>query len=239
MTLFYDALIDLKTKEFTFNKEESKHIAKVLRKSSGETITVTNGSGLEWTGTLTFVSPNKTIAQIKKSFQHLEKKHQIHLAIAPTKNNSRMEWMLEKLTELGIASITPVLCDHSERKIIKKERFEKIIVAGLKQAQHFFLPKINEPIPFSKFIATPEFDQIFIAHCEDQPKQRLIDIPLSGTQICLMIGPEGDFSPSEINAAIQKEIISISLGDQRFRTETAGLLGCHTLFIKQQQNTNP
>ena len=92
---------------------------------------------------------------------------------------------------------------------------------------------------FSKFIATPEFDQIFIAHCEDQPKQRLIDIPLSGTQICLMIGPEGDFSPSEINAAIQKEIIPISLGNQRFRTETAGLLGCHTLFIKQQQNTNP
>jgi len=238
MTLFYDANIQAKTQEFVFSREESKHLAKVLRKTPGELITVTNGKGLEWSGKLLVVTPSKTSAKLEDAKQHNASKNQIHLAIAPTKNNNRMEWMLEKLTELGIASITPIKCDYSERKLVKTERFEKIIIAGLKQSQQFFLPQINELVPFSEFINRIKFDQTFIAHCEDLPKQKLLNLPLSGAESCLMIGPEGDFSSTEIASALQKNIIPVSLGQQRYRTETAGLLGCHTLFIKQQQYTN-
>lgn len=237
MTLFYDTSIEINTQEFIFSREESKHIAKVLRKSSDEIVTITDGCGLEWNGKLSLVTPNKTIAQFENSMQHKASNNQIHLAIAPTKNNNRMEWMLEKLTELGVASITPLKCDHSERKVIKKERFEKIIIAGLKQAQHFFLPKMNEMKGFKEFVKTNKANQTFIAHCENQPKKQLIEVPLKGNHLCLLIGPEGDFSPSEINYALEHDYTPVSLGLQRFRTETAGLLGCHTLFIKQQQKT--
>ena len=237
MTLFYDASVELNVKEFIFNKEESKHLAKVLRMSIGDIISVTNGMGLEWIGKLSLVTPYKVIAKLKDSVKHQKNKNQIHLVIAPTKNNNRMEWLLEKITELGVASITFISCDNSERKIIKKKRFEKIIISGLKQSQQFFLPKINEIISFKEFITTHESDQTFIAHCEDQPKQKLFDIKLTGSEISLMIGPEGDFSTSEINFAIERNIVPVSLGKQRFRTETAGILGCHSLLIKQQQNT--
>jgi len=237
MTLFYDTSIEINTQEFIFSREESKHIAKVLRKSSDEIVTITDVCGLEWNGKLSLVTPNKTIAQFENSMQHKASNNQIHLAIAPTKNNNRMEWMLEKLTELGVASITPLKCDHSERKVIKKERFEKIIIAGLKQAQHFFLPKMNEMISFKEYVKANKAEQTLIAHCEDQPKKRLIEVSLTGNHISLMIGPEGDFSPHEIEYALDHKSTPVSLGEQRFRTETAGLLGCHTLFIKQQQKT--
>ena len=152
MALFFDPIIKKNTKEFILNREESKHLAKVIRKVPGDLISVTNGKGLEWKGVLSFVSPQKTIASLKTFKKHPPKKYQIHLAIAPTKNNNRMEWLVEKLTELGVNSITPILCDHSERKIIKKERFEKIIISGLKQSQQFYLPKVNEMVSFKNFI---------------------------------------------------------------------------------------
>ena len=152
MTLFFDPLIKESTKKFIFSREESKHLAKVIRKVPGDIISVTNGKGLEWKGVLSFVSPQKTIASFKTFKQHPPKKYQIHLAIAPTKNNNRMEWLIEKLSELGVSTITPLLCDHSERKIIKKERFEKITISGLKQSQQFHLPKVNKIVSFKNFV---------------------------------------------------------------------------------------
>ena len=152
MALFFDSVINENTQEFIFSREESKHLAKVIRKIPGDFISVTNGKGLEWKGVLSFVSPQKSIARFKTFKQHPPKKYQIHLAIAPTKNNNRMEWLIEKLTELGVNSITPLLCDHSERKIIKKERFEKITISGLKQSQQFHLTKVNEMVSFKNFV---------------------------------------------------------------------------------------
>lgn len=237
MTLFFDKSITETTEQFSFNKEESKHLAKVIRKKVGETITVTNGNGLEWIGELSVVSPTKSVAERKQTQLHQPKAAQIHLAIAPTKNNSRMEWLVEKLTELGIQSIHPILCKRSERKVIKKERFEKIAISALKQSQQFFLPQIDDVIPFSTFIKNIQGSAV-IAHCEDTPKMLLASRTEPKTSITILIGPEGDFSPEEIDLAQSSKIESVSLGKQRFRTETAGLLACFTVFLNQIQNQN-
>lgn len=235
MALFFDPIIKENTKEFILNREESKHLAKVIRKVPGDLISVTNGKGLEWKGVLSFVSPQKTIASFKTFKQHPAKKYQIHLAIAPTKNNNRMEWLVEKLTELGVNSITPILCDHSERKIIKKERFEKIIISGLKQSQQFYLPKINEMVSFKNFVIASKEQETYIAHCEESTKENLYTISFKGTSQTVMIGPEGDFSHREIKEALMAGISEVSIGAQRFRTETAGLFACHTIFLKQHE----
>jgi 16S rRNA (uracil1498-N3)-methyltransferase len=237
MALFFDSIIKENTQEFIFSREESKHIAKVIRKVPGDLISVTNGKGLEWKGILSFVSPQKTIASFKTFEQHPPKKYQIHLAIAPTKNNNRMEWLIEKLTELGVSSITPLLCDRSERKIIKKERFEKITISGLKQSQQFHLPKVNEMVSFKNFVIASKEQEIYIAHCEESPKVNLDTISLKGASQTIMIGPEGDFSSREIKEAVMAGILAVSIGAQRFRTETAGLFACHTIFLKQHENT--
>ena len=236
MLLFFDYIIKESTQEFIFSREESKHLAKVIRKVPGDFISITNGKGLEWKGILSFVSPQKTIASFKTFEQHPPKKYQIHLAIAPTKNNNRMEWLIEKLTELGVSSITPLLCDHSERKIIKKERFEKIIISGLKQSQQFHLPKVNEMVSFKNFVVASKEQETYIAHCEESPKENLDKISFKGTSQTIMIGPEGDFSSGEIKEAVMAGISAVSIGEQRFRTETAGLFACHTIFLKQHQN---
>ena len=237
MTLFFDPLIKESTKEFIFGREESKHLAKVIRKVPGDIIYVTNGKGLEWKGVLSFVSPQKTIASLKAFKKHPPKKYQIHLAIAPTKNNNRMEWLIEKLTELGVSSITPLLCDHSERKIIKKERLEKITISGLKQSQQFYLPKVNEMVSFKNFVIASKKQETYIAHCEESPKENLDAISFKGTSQTIMIGPEGDFSHREIKEAVMAGIKAVSIGAQRFRTETAGLFACHTIFLKQHEST--
>lgn len=237
MTLFFDPLIKESTKEFIFSREESKHLAKVIRKVPGDIIYVTNGKGIEWKGVLSFVSPQKTIASLKAFKKHPPKKYQIHLAIAPTKNNNRMEWLIEKLTELGVSSITPLLCDHSERKIIKKERLEKITISGLKQSQQFYLPKVNEMVSFKDFVIASKKQETYIAHCEESPKENLDAISFKGTSQTVMIGPEGDFSHREIKEAVMAGIKAVSIGSQRFRTETAGLFACHTIFLKQHETT--
>ena len=237
MTLFFDPLIKESTKEFIFSREESKHLAKVIRKVPGDIIYVTNGKGIEWKGVLSFVSPQKTIASLKAFKKHPPKKYQIHLAIAPTKNNNRMEWLIEKSTELGVSSITPLLCDHSERKIIKKERLEKITISGLKQSQQFYLPKVNEMVSFKDFVIASKKQETYIAHCEESPKENLDAISFKGTSQTVMIGPEGDFSHREIKEAVMAGIKAVSIGKQRFRTETAGLFACHTIFLKQHEST--
>ena len=234
MVLFFEENLQDELSEFYFSKEDSRHIAKVLRKSTGDQITITNGSGLEWQGELIHVSKNSTIAKKIKSFQHSPTDKSIHLAIAPTKNNNRMEWMIEKLTELGIASITPLICEHSERKIVKALRFEKIAIAALKQSQQFYLPKIHKLQSFSEFIGGA-ITNGYIAHCGNSPKKQLASFNLNQDKVTLLIGPEGDFSLKEIELAEQGGIYSVSIGSQRFRTETAGLLACHTAFLQQQK----
>jgi len=234
MVLFFDETIDAR-EEFIFSKEESKHLAKVLRKKPGDSVTLTNGKGLEWEGVLTQLNPSAVAAKKIKSIQHAPPLDELHLAIAPTKNMNRMEWLVEKLTELGVSSITPIICDYSERKIVKLPRLKKISIAALKQSQQFFLPQIHPPISFLEYLNT-EIKNGYIANCVTIDKVSLIDCNLTAQTVTLLIGPEGDFSASEIKLAEKSGLQSVSLGKQRFRTETAGLLACHTVFTQRLKN---
>lgn len=237
MSLFYDSTITIDTQILQFEKEESKHLAKVLRKKEGDTVLFTNGFGVEWKGRIIELSINKSKAEKIDFIQHQIPDHRIHLAIAPTKNNNRMEWLIEKLTELGVASITPLLCNHSERKEVKRERYEKIAIAAIKQSHQFFLPLIHPIITIEEYL-NQNYYPLFIAHCQKGNKSLLLQQSTNHDQVALLIGPEGDFSPNEIKMALSKGAIPVSLGPQRFRTETAGFVACHTVFLAHLQKTH-
>ncbi len=234
MNLFFNPIIHLETKSFIFSPEESKHISKVLRKVSGDKILVTDGNGIEWLGELLNSGPKnvevkRISAKIKKDFRY-----DLEIAIAPTKSNDRVEWFLEKATEIGIDEITPIICSNSERRIVKLERFEKIIQSAMKQSLKFTLPKLNAPIKFNKFIQQDFEGKVYIAHCEEQNKTTLKSIIDPADKITILIGPEGDFSTEEIQKSLAKEFTPISLGESGLRTETAALVAVNIVsFINE------
>ena len=231
MQLFYNPDIKQGADTFIFDKDESKHIVKVLRKKESDKIFITNGLGFLFESEIILASEKKCEVKItKKTFQEPNSFY-THIAVAPTKMNDRMEWFLEKATEIGIHEITPIICDHSERKVFKIDRAEKIIQAAMKQSLHFYLPKINEPITLSEFVKK-EFDgQKFIAHCEETEKKSFQKEVLKNGKITILIGPEGDFSTKEINLARANQFIPVTLGNTRLRTETAALAACHTIAL--------
>ncbi|MDH7446712.1 16S rRNA (uracil(1498)-N(3))-methyltransferase [Aquimarina sp. 2201CG14-23] len=231
MQLFYSGNITETSTEFEFSREESKHITKVLRKKEGDILHITNGLGLFCTGTITFSSPNKCIIQIESKELRIPKNYKLHLVVAPTKMNDRYEWFLEKATEIGIDEITPVICDHSERKVIKPERFERILQSAMKQSLQCYLPKLNPAISFSEFITKENEGQLLIAHCEKTKKQSLKDVLTLNNTTTLLIGPEGDFSTNEIQKAKDAGYIPITLGETRLRTETAAIVATHSIAL--------
>lgn len=235
MQLFYNQNIDTTTEMFTFDKEESKHIIKVLRKKGGDQLFVTNGLGYLFTTEIILGSDTKCSVKIIGITKQDESKVKLHLAVAPTKLNDRFEWFLEKATEIGINEITPIICDHSERKFIKSDRFDKIILSAMKQSGQVYLPKLNEPTSFKDFIATKFESQCFIAHCEDSKKNSLKNSLLPNQSSTIIIGPEGDFSTKEINLALEKKFIPVTLGTTRLRTETAAVVACHS-FVYANEN---
>lgn len=232
MQLFYNTSISKNDTSFTFDKIESRHIIKVLRKKEGDLIKITNGNGLLFLATITLASDKHcTVKILDIEFKEKIRKYNIHIAIAPTKNNDRMEWFLEKCTEIGIDEITPLLCEHSERKVIKPERFEKIILTAAKQSLQFHLPKLNPFTKFSKFIKQEQVGLKCIAHCEKSAKEAFQETVVKNKEITILIGPEGDFSLNEIEQALQHSYIAVSLGQSRLRTETAGIVACHTAAL--------
>jgi 16S rRNA (uracil1498-N3)-methyltransferase len=235
MQLFFNPELTKNTTQITFDKIESKHIVRVLRKKENDILHITNGFGFLFEAKITVASDKKCVAEII-SVEEKPKpwSYYLHIAIAPTKLNDRMEWFLEKATEIGIDEITPIFCSNSERRNIKLDRFEKIIQSAMKQSLKFTLPKINEPVKFTEFI-NQDFDgTLCIAHCEDQQKNTLKSIVNPSEKITILIGPEGDFSSTEIKKALDKKFIPISLGESRLRTETAGLVAVNLVsFINQ------
>jgi 16S rRNA (uracil1498-N3)-methyltransferase len=235
MQLFYNSDISIQSSQFAFDKVESRHIVKVLRKKEGDTLYITNGKGHLFTSEIVIASDKKCIATIKELKEVVNpREYYLHIAIAPTKNNDRMEWFLEKATEIGIDEITPIICDNSERRIVKLERFHKIIQAAMKQSLQFHLPQLNDAISFKDLLQKDFEGEVFIAHCEDNQKQGLKELVKPKQRVTILIGPEGDFSSSEIASCIEKEIIPIHLGETRLRTETAGLVATQNIaFINQ------
>jgi 16S rRNA (uracil1498-N3)-methyltransferase len=157
--------------------------------------------------------------------------YDLHIAIAPTKMNDRFEWFLEKATEIGIDEITPLYCDHSERKQIKIERMEKVVISAMKQSLKYKLPKLNEPEKFKDFIHQKDWDLGLIAHCQQGDKKQMRDLIREKKKIMILIGPEGDFSDQEISEAKANGLYPVSLGESRLRTETAGVVACSNIAI--------
>ncbi|TXD48737.1 16S rRNA (uracil(1498)-N(3))-methyltransferase [Polaribacter sp. IC073] len=235
MQLFYNSEISTETQQITFDKIESKHIVRVLRKKEGDILKITNGKGYLFDAEINFANDKRCSALIIKAEEKPKPwNYYLHIAIAPTKNNDRIEWFLEKATEIGIDEITPIICSNSERRIVKLERFEKIMQSAMKQSLKFTLPKLNAPVKFNAFINQDFEGEICIAHCEEQDKNVLQTVVKPSEKTTILIGPEGDFSIEEIKKALAKKCIPISLGESRLRTETAALVAVNIVsFINQ------
>lgn len=229
MQLFYNQEIQSDTTLFTFPKEESKHIIRVLRKSVGDILKITNGKGWLLDAEIIHADIKKCKIMVTKVRKQPNRPYTLHLAVAPTKMNDRFEWFLEKATEIGIDAITPIICEHSERHIIKINRFRKILQSAMKQSQQSYLPTIHELTTFSSFVKIKNQDSCFIAHCENSKKHFLKAVVKPGSSTTILIGPEGDFSTNEIQMALKHKFIPVSLGSSRLRTETAAVVACHSI----------
>jgi 16S rRNA (uracil1498-N3)-methyltransferase len=230
MQLFYNAELTTASSEIIFDKVESRHIIKVLRKTTSDILQITNGKQLLFSAEILVANDKKCLAKITK----IEEKpkpwnYYLHIAIAPTKLNDRLEWFLEKATEIGIDEITPIICHNSERRAVKLERLEKIVQSAIKQSLKFTVPKINKPLKFTEFLEQNFEGKVCIAHCEDHEKSSLKKIIGVAEKTTILIGPEGDFSSREIKLSSEKNLIPISLGQSRLRTETAGLVAVQNI----------
>jgi len=229
MQLFY---LENPKNEIILSAEESKHATKVLRKKEGDILNFTDGKGAFYKAEIIVADSRKCRLKVVSTEQK-EKQHNyhLHIAIAPTKNMDRFEWFLEKATEIGIDEITPIICSHSERKVIKTERCNRILLSAMKQSLKFHVPKLNEAMSLSDFIKQDYEGTKYIAHCEDGEKKELKTVNKTEKTI-ILIGPEGDFSPKEIELALQNQFKAVSLGTSRLRTETAGIIAAHSINIK-------
>ncbi len=230
--LFYTPNFDAKASAYTLPEDESKHAIKVLRMQAGEHIHLIDGKGGLFEVEITNPHPKRCELNIVSSQTNYGKRNfKLHIAIAPTKNMDRLEWFLEKATEIGVEEITPVICRNSERKELKMPRVEKIVVAAMKQSVKAYMPQLNEPCTFNQLLEKSTASQKFIAHCYEDDKQLLKTTYSKGKDVLILIGPEGDFSTEEVEKAQVAGFVPVSLGESRLRTETAGVVACHTIQL--------
>ncbi len=233
MHLFYTP--DLLTDTYRLSEEESKHCVRVLRLTEGEKLFLVDGKGLFCEAVIISANPKACILNVtNRKSNYAKRDYQLTVGVAPTKNIDRYEWFLEKATEIGIDIVIPLLSRYSERKEIKPERLEKVMVSAMKQSIKAYLPILNPLQTFKKTISDPFSGQKFIAHCYEGEKPLLRDVVEKGKDVLILIGPEGDFSTEEVELAINEGFIPISLGTSRLRTETAALAACHTVNLINQ-----
>lgn len=229
MQLFFTEEIKPDFKNFILSEEESKHAIRVLRLQIGDKVHLIDGRGGLYEAEILDPHPKRTVLTILNVQENYQKSsYHLHVAVAPTKNIDRFEWFLEKATEIGIHEITPIICEHSERKEVKLDRLNKVIIAAMKQSLKAYIPKLNPAITFAQFCKLQESSLATkaIAHCVDSEKQYLNQVLQAGQQYVVLIGPEGDFSTTEIEQALKIGYQPISLGDARLRTETAAMTSC-------------
>ncbi|MCH1401516.1 MAG: 16S rRNA (uracil(1498)-N(3))-methyltransferase [Schleiferiaceae bacterium] len=228
MQLFYGHINGI---EFHLDAGEIQHCVKVLRKSVGDHIHFITGNGALYEGEISFMSKSKvygSFTEVEREFGKVP--YDLTVAIAPTKSMDRIEAFVEKAVEMGISRIIPIICEHSERRTIKTERLRKIALSATKQSLKGALVHIDESISFQEFLAQKQ-EQLMIAHCEyDETKKGIHEVLNPSRPLCIMIGPEGDFSPSEVLAAKSAGAKPIHLGSSRLRTETAGLVAVATVY---------
>jgi 16S rRNA (uracil1498-N3)-methyltransferase len=226
MHIFYTP--DLVSNTYTLNEEESRHCSKVLRLVKGNNVQLIDGKGGFYEAEIIADHKKQVTLQILKStLEYQKRNHHLHIAIAPTKNIDRLEWFLEKATEIGIDEITPIICERSERKIIKEDRLDKVITAAIKQSIQAYHPLLNPATTLADLITRPTDAIKMIAHCIDgEPRQFINQIIEPHSKYLILIGPEGDFSENEIFLALQNGFKPLTLGNTRLRTETAGVAAC-------------
>lgn len=222
---FYEPTILPDTDIFTLSEETSKHCVQVLRMQNLEKLQLTNGKGLLLTAEITHAHKKQSVVKINASEFFIDNRAKLCMAIAPTKNNGRLEWVLEKMTEIGVQRIVLINSQRTERSVIKIDRLNGILISAMLQSRQVYLPELSELIDYNRFIQVPlHYDKKYIAHClEDNEKILLKNMDSSASKI-ILIGPEGDFTQNEINLAKEKEFMAVSLGDTRLRTETATLV---------------
>lgn len=229
MHIFYTPQITLGRCVLT--EEESSHCVRVLRLEEGAEIQLIDGKGGAFKAVIEHAHPKHCSVLIIGAQDTTPRPLTLHIAIAPTKNLDRIEWFVEKCTEIGITDITPLRCDHSERKQVNLDRLFRVALSAVKQSQQTWIPEIHPLISVNDFVAQCQTEQKFIAHCEDTQKQTLAECYRRGSSASVLIGPEGDFSPDEITLALQHQFVPITLGNTRLRTETAGLVACHSIVF--------
>lgn len=221
------------------DEDEATHAVKVLRLAPGNQIEVVDGKGSTYYCTITEISKNQVAFTIDEKTTSKACEVVITIAIAPTKNIDRFEFFIEKTTELGITRIIPIICQNSERRDVKTEKLNKQIISAVKQSGNLFKPDITEVTTIKKLISHSGFNdhQKFIAHCRTgEEKNHLLKQVIPGKKVLILIGPEGDFTTNEIALAQQNGFIPVSLGESRLRTETAGIVACHTVLLKNQHS---
>ncbi|GAB3938107.1 16S rRNA (uracil(1498)-N(3))-methyltransferase [Mucilaginibacter myungsuensis] len=227
MHLFYTPNITPQNDAWFLTEEESKHCARVLRLGQSDQVSLIDGKGGLYTATISDPHPKRTILKIDSVITEYGKRnHYLHMAVAPTKNLDRLEWFLEKATEIGIDEVSLIITQRSERKEAKAERLNKIITSAIKQSLKAYHPILNEAVPFNKFLERPFDGQKFVAHCIDGPKSAIKDLIAPQGNYLVIIGPEGDFTEKEVTDALQSGYKAITLGESRLRTETAALEAC-------------
>ncbi|MDX1315425.1 MAG: RsmE family RNA methyltransferase [Eudoraea sp.] len=233
MNVFYAYPLDRDL--LLLDEPESRHCVRVLRTRLGDKVHAVDGLGSFYEGELADDNPKECKIRILKKIDDFHPlPYELHIGIAPTKSIDRFEWFLEKATEIGVSSVTPLLCERSERKILRTDRLEKVVISAMKQSMKAYKPILHQAIDFQEWMKHGEDDIKLIAYCTGGNKENLWQMKLPG-RIKLAIGPEGDFSSNEVTQAVKNGFISISLGEYRLRTETAGIIACSAIYFNKHQ----
>ncbi len=217
------------------NEEESEHAVRVLRLKAGDKVTLVDGRGGRYEAVVSNPHPKRCEVTItEEQHQYGKRPYHLHVGIAPTKNTDRFEWFVEKSVEIGIDEITPLFCDHSERKNINLQRVQRIAVAAMKQSKKAYLPRLNDMVPFEKWLSVVQTSKCYLAYCGETEKKLLKSAYHQENEVTIAIGPEGDFSPKEAEQALKHGFECISLGESRLRTETAGIVACHSIYFMNE-----
>ena len=234
MQVFYAP--DISGEKYVLDKNESKHIVRVLRMREGTPVNLIDGRGNLFEGVISDPDPAGCVIKVGLVIHEFEKrKYRLHIAISPLKNPERFEWFVEKAVEIGVDEITPLICKNTEKPGVKTERITSLIISAMKQSLKAYHTDLNETKDFKEFINEAHTGKLMIAHChKGYLRSRISDVCSEGDDAVIMIGPEGDFSEEEINEATGRNFTQIHLGTSRLRTETAGVAACHSIYFLNQ-----
>jgi 16S rRNA (uracil1498-N3)-methyltransferase len=219
--------------EIDLDEDNSRHVIQVLRMRPGEALRLTDGKGALLDGVILNDHKKKCRVSIKAAITEPPRTNRVTIAISPIKHTARFEWFLEKATEIGVSAIIPLLCERTERQSIRTDRLRNILVSAMLQSQQAWLPVLTEPTPFSQLLTQAPTGQAYIAHLLEAPRATasLASLARDNDNSLILIGPEGDFTPKEVDMALAAKLIPVSLGQNRLRTETAGLVAATLLCI--------